>query len=236
MEPPRVLIVDDDKEIARLLAELLERHDYRFDLAHDVAEARRRLAKQSYDLIVLDVMMPGENGLDLCRQIRARSSMPILMLTAMAQLTDRVVGLELGADDYITKPFEGRELLARIRALLRRANGQGAGAVPSQAASPLSFGAWRLDVAKAELRYNGRLLVPLTTAEFRILRALAERPNVIMSRDWLGEAAQGSVPNAQSRNVDVAISRLRAKMAPHEQGGPTIETVRSGGYVLRTGG
>lgn len=234
MESARILIVDDDKETARLLGDLLKRHDYSLDLAYDVAAARQQLAEESYDLIVLDVRMPGEDGLDLCRETRARSSIPILMLTAMAQMTDRVVGLELGADDYVTKPFEGRELLARIRALLRRARGQGAMSRTSPRSSPLSFGAWRLDVAKTELRYDDRLLVPLTKVEFQILRAMAERPNVIMTRNWLGEAAQGSVPAAHSRNVDIAISRLRAKMAPYERGRPLIETVRSGGYVIRS--
>jgi two-component system OmpR family response regulator len=227
----RILIVDDDREIARLLVELLERHDYEVEAASNAASARGLLRARSFDLVICDVRMPGESGTDLCRQIRNQSTVPIIMLTAVCELTDRVIGLELGADDYITKPFEGRELMARIRAVMRRA-GETA-TRPTRTPSILTFGEWRLDLGKSELRRASGALVPLSNAEFNVLSALAQRPNVVMSREWLAEVALGAAHCPGSRNIDVVVSRLRTKVRAHDAGDEPIETVRTGGYALR---
>jgi two-component system OmpR family response regulator len=227
----RLLVVDDDREIGRLLVQLFERSEYEVDAVLSAEAARARLKIRAYDLVLLDVMMPGETGIVLCRQIRAQSGVPIIMLTAVSELTDRVVGLELGADDYITKPFEGRELLARVRAVLRRSTDGATETVKGTAS--LDFGVWRLDVRRRELRSAAGVMVPLSNAEFRVLRALAQRPNVVMSRDWLAEAALGASYAQDSRGIDVLISRLRSKLHPHEGERETIGTVRAGGYVLR---
>ncbi len=228
----RILLVDDDREIAMLVRDLLNENHFDIEVAHDATSARQKNLRRSYDLMIIDVMMPGGSGLDLCREIRVGSKTPIIMLTAMSSLVDRIIGLELGADDYITKPFEGRELLARVRALLRRS----ADAPIGKASRPsmLAFGEWRLDLVRGELRRTNGILVPLAAAELRVLQAFAERPDIIMSRDWLTEAADADPYSPKSRNIDVIVSRLRAKMQPHDPDGPAIETVRGGGYVLRT--
>lgn len=227
----QILVVDDDREIARLLTELLERYDYQVQVAHSAEAARQLLNARPFDLVILDVLMPGETGTELCLHIRRHSAVPIIMLTAVSELPDRVIGLEVGADDYIAKPFEGRELLARIRALLRRL-GQGR---PRQDKDRpvIAFGEWRLDLGRNELRSAAGVLVPLANAEFQVLRALAQRPNVVMSREWLAEAALGATHDPASRGIDVLISRLRSKMRPHEGSAPLIETLRTGGYALR---
>jgi len=227
----RLLVVDDDREIGRLLVQLFERSEYEVDAVLSAEAAKDRMKIRAYDIVLMDVMMPGESGIALCRQIRAQSGVPIIMLTAVSELTDRVVGLELGADDYVTKPFEGRELLARVRAVLRRSS-EGSTEPPKRAPS-LDFGIWRLDVRRRELRSAAGVMVPLSDAEFRVLRALAQRPNVVMSRDWLAEAAVGAAYAQDSRGIDVLVSRLRSKLHPHEGEQETIGTVRAGGYVLR---
>ena len=227
----RILLIDDDRELAQLVSDLLAMNGFDVAVATDAQDAREKLSKSAYDLLISDVMMPGGSGLDFCRDVRSRSKVPIIMLTALSGLVDRVIGLELGADDYVTKPFESRELLARVRALLRRVD-EGAG-ITQQRPSMLAFGEWRLDLAKGELRRSAGVLVPLTAVELRVVRAFAERPGVIMSRDWLSEVAETDAGVPRSRSIDVLVSRLRAKMSPHDQGRPAIETVRGGGYVLR---
>jgi two-component system OmpR family response regulator len=191
------------------------------------------LAATPFDLLILDVMMPGETGIDLCRKVRATSQIPIIMLTAVSHLVDRVVSLEVGADDYVTKPFEGREIVARIRALLRRS-----GATLPKDAPPqqrvITFRGWTLDLMRSELRSDAGILVPLTLAEFDLLQALAQRQDVVMSREWLMETTRGSVRPQQSRNVDVLVNRLRGKMQPYQTGPSFIETVRQGGYIMRS--
>ena len=221
---PRVLVVDDDREIARLLCELLKVNGFECETASDAASGRRAVAEGRYDLIILDIMMPGESGLEVCRKLRFETSVPILMLTAVSDLIDRVIGLELGADDYMTKPFEGRELLARCRALLRRVE-------PKKGIGVMRLGELSLDFSKQEVRDGRGRLIVLTMAEFHILRALAERPNVIMSRAWLDEAAGLASHSPRSRNLDVIVGRIRQKLE-HHGAVPLIETIRGGGYVL----
>ncbi len=228
---PHILVVDDDREIRALLARFLARHGYRVETAADGRAMFRALEAGRFDLLVLDLMLPGEDGLSLCRRVRAASSLPIVMLTAVGEDTDRIVGLEMGADDYMAKPFNPRELLARIRAVLRR------GAVapgPAEAAAgrALAFDGWRLDTARRELRDPDGALVDLTAGEFDLLAALAERPNRVLSRDALLDLTRGRAAVPFDRSVDVQVSRLRRKIEADPRDPARIKTVRGGGYVF----
>jgi two-component system OmpR family response regulator len=229
---PHILIVDDDREIRDLLARFLTRHDFRVDTAADGREMDRALAGGRFDLIVLDLMMPGEDGLAICRRLRAETAMPILMLTALGEEADRIVGLEIGADDYLPKPFNPRELLARIRAVLRRAEAEPRGATGEDRASALTFDGWRLDRSARELRDPEGTLVPLTSGEFDLLEALAERPQQILSRDQLADLTSGRVLGPLDRSIDVALSRLRRKLGEDPKTPRLIKTVRHGGYYF----
>jgi len=228
---PHILIVDDDREIRDLLARFLVRHDFRVDTAADGKEMDRVLAGGRFDLIVLDLMMPGEDGLSICRRLRLETSMPILMLTALGEEADRIVGLEIGADDYLPKPFNPRELLARIRAVLRRSQTsaeQGEGTRPRV----LSFDSWQVDLAARELRDAEGSLVSLTSGEFDLLEALVERPQQILSRDQLADLTSGRVLGPLDRSIDVALSRLRRKLGEDPKLPRLIKTVRHGGYYF----
>lgn len=228
---PHILIVDDDREIRDLLARFLVRHDFRVDTAADGKEMDRVLAGGRFDLIVLDLMMPGEDGLSICRRLRLETSMPILMLTALGEEADRIVGLEIGADDYLPKPFNPRELLARIRAVLRRSQTsaeQGEGTRPRV----LSFDGWQVDLAARELRDAEGSLVSLTSGEFDLLEALVERPQQILSRDQLADLTSGRVLGPLDRSIDVALSRLRRKLGEDPKLPRLIKTVRHGGYYF----
>jgi two-component system, OmpR family, response regulator len=230
-EQPHLLIVDDDPEIRDLLARYLRRQGFRVDLAADGRAMARQLEAGRFDLVVLDLMLPGEDGLSLCRRLRATSSLPVIMLTAMGEETDRIVGLEMGADDYLAKPFNPRELLARIRAVLRRAHG----APPPATAEPsaaLAFAGWRLDVGRRELRDQDGVLVPLTSGEFDLLLAFAERPQRVLNRDQLLDLTRGRSAQAFDRSIDVQLSRLRRKIEADPKDPQLIKTVRGGGYML----
>lgn len=229
-----ILIVDDDREIRDLLSRFLSRHGYRISVAGDGRAMRRVVADAAVDLVILDVMLPGEDGLSLCRGLRATSAVPIVMLTAIGEDVDRIVGLELGADDYVAKPFNPRELLARIRAVLRRAgtpSGGLSGARRGETAA-LRFAGWRLDLDTRALNAPDGTLVPLSGGEFGLLAALALHPQRVLSRDQLLDLARGRGTNAFDRSIDVQISRLRRKIEhdPHEPG--LIKTVRGGGYMF----
>ena len=228
--PPHILIVDDDREIRDLTGRYLRKNGFRVDSAADAKAMDRLLRDGRFDLIVLDLMLPGEDGLSICRRLRAATRIPILMLTAVAEDTDRIVGLEMGADDYLTKPFNPRELLARIRAVLRRSDGQGA--VPEPEEGALVFAGWRLDPARRELRDPDGVLVALTAGEFALLAALAERPRRVLSRDRLLDLTRGRDAQAFDRSIDVQVSRLRRKIEPDPKQPQFIKTVRSGGYVF----
>ena len=179
--PPNILIVDDDAEIRDLLSRFLKKHEFAVDSAPDGRAMLRKLDGGRFDLVVLDIMMPGESGLSLCRHLRATSSLPVIMLTALDEETDRIVGLEMGADDYLAKPFNPRELLARIRAVLRRSGGLTG---PEAAASGLRrFAHWRLDTSKRELRSADGVLQPLTAGEYDLLAAFIEHPKRVLSRE-----------------------------------------------------
>jgi two-component system OmpR family response regulator len=227
---PHILIVDDDREIRDLLARFLAKHGYRVDVAADGRAMTRALEAGRFDLVVLDLMLPGEDGLSLCRRLRATSSLPVIMLTAMGEETDRIVGLEMGADDYLPKPFNPRELLARIRAVLRRAGGAARG--PDEGLRELTFDGWRLDLARRELRAPDGVLVPLTAGEFDLLVAFAERPRRVLSRDQLLDLSRGRAAAPFERSIDVQLSRLRRKIEPDPRQPGLIKTVRGGGYMF----
>jgi len=229
---PHILVVDDDREIRDLLSRFLEKQGMRVSAARDAREARRLWPMGRYHIVVLDLMMPGESGLDFARWLRSQSNVPILMLTAMAEETDRIVGLELGADDYVQKPFNPRELLARIRAILRRTNGEGPALEAD--ARPIQFAGWTLEPGRRRLLNPDGAEVPLTGGEYELLAALVERPNRILTRDMLMDLLRGRQAGPFDRAIDVAVSRLRRKLEDDGRNPNLIKTVRGGGYVLST--
>ena len=228
---PHILVVDDDREIRDLLARFLRKHGFRVETAADGKAMFAILSAGRFDLVVLDLMLPGEDGLSLCRRVRAESDLPIVMLTAIGEDTDRIVGLEMGADDYLAKPFNPRELLARIRAVLRRAPDmpRRSEADPSRV---LEFQGWALDAGRRSLHAPSGALVDLTGGEFDLLLALAEHPNRVLNRDQLLDLTRGREAGPFDRSVDVQVSRLRRKIEEDPKQPALIKTVRGGGYVL----
>ncbi len=225
-----ILIIDDDREIRDLLSKFLERNQMRVTSVRDGREARRVWGQGHYHLIVLDLMLPGESGLDLARWFRSQANVPIIMLTAMNEETDRIIGLELGADDYVTKPFNPRELLARIRAVLRRVSeSQEQG---STEAREILFAGWGLELARRRLLNPDGAEVSLTGGEYDLLLALLERPNRVLTRDMLLDLLRGRQAGPFDRAIDVAVSRLRRKLEDDGRNAQLIKTVRGGGYVL----
>ena len=226
-----ILVVDDDKELRGLLSSFLVCHGYRVSGAQNSATAMQTLRAARIDLVILDIMMRGEDGLSLCRRLRASGNLPIIMLTAVGSETDRVVGLEMGADDYLPKPFSTRELLARVRAVLRRS----AMPTPGSAAGArrvFEFVGWRLDVTRRQLHAPAKALVDLRAAEFDLLVAFVERPQHVLTRDQLLDLARGRAATALDRSIDVHISRLRRRIEVDPKEPELIKTVRSGGYVF----
>jgi len=231
---PHILIVDDDREIRELLARFLDKHGLRVSTAADGRDMKQALVDWNIDLIVLDLMLPGEDGLTLCRNLRAKSAMPVIMLTAMGEETDRIIGLEMGADDYLAKPFNPRELLARIKAVLRRTDVSSA---PSHSGSmhtetKFHFAGWSLDMGKRELKSASGVLVPLSSGEFNLLQTFIERPGRVLSRDQLLDMTSGREAQPFDRSIDVQISRLRRKIEEDPARPSMIKTIRSGGYMF----
>jgi two-component system OmpR family response regulator len=229
----RLLIVDDDADIRVLLAEQLGRAGYQVSTAADGMQMRKVLEREHVDLIVLDLNLPHEDGLTLCRDLRARSSTPVIMLTARAEPIDRVLGLEMGADDYLAKPFEPRELLARIRNVLRRTEALPANLEPL-AMRRASFSGWTFDLEHRHLVNPAGRVVVLSGAEFRLLRVFVGHANKVLSREQLVALSSGRQYEAQDRAIDLQISRLRQKLADDGGSGGLIKTVRNEGYVLAT--
>lgn len=224
--PPRVLIVDDDGDIRDGLVQVFERAGFTAYAAPDVASMERMLAAKGADLIVLDLMMPGEDGLSACRRLSGKGRPPIIMLSALGDDADRIVGLEIGADDYLAKPCNPRELVARARAVLRR--GRDAEAGTSEA---VRFAGFRLDIARRELVDPDDVVIPLSAGEFRLLRAFVERPQRVLTREHLLDRAFANDADVFDRAVDVQVSRLRRKL--ERPGGPEIiRTVRGEGYLF----
>ncbi len=228
---PHILVVDDDREIRDLLARFLERHRFRVTAVRDAREARRAWPAGHFQLVVLDLMLPGEGGLDVARWLRARSDVPIVMLTAMGEETDRIIGLELGADDYMPKPFNPRELLARMRAVLRRTADR-AERRSEDVAAHLHFAGWTIEPARRRLLNPEQVEVPLTGGEYDLLLALVERANRVLTRDMLLDLLRGRQAGPFDRAIDVAVSRLRRKLEGDGGQPQLIKTVRGGGYVL----
>ena len=227
---PHILVVDDDQEILSLLTAFFRRHAHEVTVAADGPAMFAALDAHPIDLVILDVMLQGEDGFSLCRRLRAQGTLPVIMLTAMADHTDRVVGLEIGADDYLVKPFDARELLARVRAVLRRTAAGPAASTPTRPV--LSFANWRLDVARRELRSLDNTLMILSGAEFDLLLAFAEHPQRVLTRDQLLDLARGTAHMAFDRSIDVQVSRLRRKLEADAKSPSVIRTVRNGGYIF----
>ena len=228
--PVRILMVDDDPGIRDVVSDFLRRHGFAVETAGDGREMESVLSRGPVDLVVLDIMLPGEDGLAICRRLAGADGPAIIMLSAMGEETDRIVGLELGADDYLPKPCNPRELLARIRAVLRRRQ------EPRSSEGPLgagcAFAGWRLDLVRRELRSPQGVVVNLSSGEFSLLRAFVERPQRVLTRDRLLDLARGPDTEAYDRAIDVQISRLRKKLDDGAAGQELIRTIRNEGYLF----
>jgi len=229
-----ILVVDDDADIRQLAGDYLRRNGLRVTQAADGREMRAALETSDVDLIVLDVMMPGEDGLSLCRNLRAgkHRAVPVVMLTARDDETDRIVGLEMGADDYVVKPFSSRELLARINAVIRRARMLPPNLQVSEAARLIRFGQWRLDTAARHLLDDAGTAYPLSGGEFRLLRVFIDHPQRVLSRDQLLNLTRGRDAELFDRSIDLLVSRLRQRLGDDAREQTFIKTVRSEGYVF----
>jgi two-component system, OmpR family, response regulator len=228
---PTILLVDDDPELLTLVSGVLERSGMHTLTAQSVAEAEAPIAEARADLVVLDLMMPGEDGLSFCRRLRATSNVPVIMLTAMAEDIDRIVGLEIGADDYLGKPFNPRELVARVKAVLRRRDTEAAPA-PTTAPRALRFGGFVLLPDQLALRDSTGADIALTSGEFALLLALVERAPRVLSRDALLDLSRGVNTNPFDRSIDSQISRIRRKIEPDPKQPQYIKTVRNLGYAF----
>ncbi|PZR55832.1 MAG: DNA-binding response regulator [Candidatus Meridianibacter frigidus] len=224
--PQRILVVDDDREIRTLLAEYLNANGYATHAVADGAGMRKALKNESFGLIVLDLTLPGEDGLDLCRLLRTQSNVPVIMLTARGAALDRILGLEMGADDYLPKPFEPRELLARIRSVLRRTQ------IPSSAAKRLRFGRWVLDLGARHLLTLDGVVVALSGAEYRLLKVFLDHPQGVLSRDQLLDLTHNREIEAFDRSIDLQVSRLRQRLGDDARSPQLIKTIRNEGYLF----
>ncbi|MES2298603.1 MAG: response regulator [Pseudomonadota bacterium] len=229
-----ILVVDDDEDIRDLVRQYLEKNGFKVSTAANGRQMREVLGARGVDMVVLDLMMPGEDGLALCRGLRAveADAVPILMLTAKNEEADRILGLEMGADDYLTKPFATRELLARIRAILRRARMIPAHLQVSESHHVLAFGPWKLDTHARHLLDAGGAMVFLSGAEYRLLQVFLEHPNRVLTRDQLLGLTQGREADVFDRSIDILVSRLRKRLRDDASEAQYIKTVRSGGYIF----
>ena len=230
-DTPHLLLVDDERSIREPLAQYLTKQGFRVTQAGDAEGARARLAAYAIDLGIIDIMMPGEDGLSLCRHIAATSATPVILLTAKAEETDRIVGLEMGADDYVVKPFSPRELATRAKVVLRRTQGSGVRQHAPESGS-YAFAGWVLKSGERALVDREGVSVPLSTGEFNLLLALVARPRQVLTRDQLLDLTQGREAAAFDRAVDNQVSRLRRKIEPDPKNPDIIKTVWGGGYTL----
>ncbi|WP_438728941.1 response regulator [Parasphingorhabdus sp. DH2-15] len=228
---PHLLLVDDDDDLRDSVNEYLSGQGFRVTMAENAAMARSLVRTQQFDLALLDVMMPGEDGLSLCRFLAEQGAMPIIMLTARGDATDRIIGLEIGADDYLPKPFDPRELVARIKTVLRRFTRSGGHADQGQVDGYM-FEGWLLDSNKRRLKDPEGVNVPITSAEYKLLEVLASRPRQVMDRDQLLDMVHGREAQLFDRAIDNLVSRLRKKMEQDARQPDLIQTVRGGGYML----
>lgn len=228
---PHILVVDDDREIRDLITKLLKKNGYRVDAAANGREMRAAMVAANIDLIVLDRVMPGEDGLDLCRDLRKESRVPIILLSLLGSDTDRVIGLEMGADDYLKKPFSAEELVARIKAVLRRANDLPS-KTPLQQARKLSFAGWTVDRIARELKTADGVIVSLTDGEFDLLLAFVEHPQISLTRDQLLDLTRGRSAIAFDRSIDMQLMRLRRKIEADPDQPELLKTIRNKGYIF----
>ena len=226
-----ILVVDDDREIRTLLREFLEKNGFKATAVADGQETRRALAREQFDLIVLDLMLPRESGLEICRELRQTSDVPIIMLTALGEEVDRVVGLEVGADDYLTKPFSPRELLGRIRAVLRRTTQQPRSAGATEP-SGFAFADWYLDATARTLTHADGTVAALSGAEFRLLTLLLEQAPRLLTRAEVFELVRGRDFDPFDRSIDVRVSRLRQTLRDDARAPRIIKTVYGEGYII----
>ncbi len=224
-----ILIVDDDVQIRELLREYLSGFSMSVIAVADGKEMLEKLENSTFDLVILDLMLPGVDGLTLCRNLRANSDIPILMLTARGEAMDRVIGLEVGADDYIVKPFEPRELVARIQTIMRRARGHNE---HNKEQKEAKFLGWRLNYILRQLVSPKELVIPLSNAEFRLLTVLVAHPNRVLSRDYLLDEARGRNMDMFDRSIDILISRVRQKLNDDPKTPSIIKTIRGEGYLF----
>ncbi len=227
---PRILLVEDDPEISRMLVDVLADNGFTALPVGSAIEMDGVLGREKVDLVVLDIMLPGEDGLSICRRLRAGSAIPIIMVTARGEDIDRIIGLEIGADDYVPKPFNSRELVARIRALLRRARGERD--IAQVRARPLAFAGWRIDPAARQLHDPEGVRIAMTSVEFDLLLAFCRNPGRVLSREQLLEMVHGGLAGPIERSIDVHVSRIRQKIEPDPSEPTLIRTVRLGGYVF----
>lgn len=228
--PIRALLIEDNPRLGELTVRYLQSHGVLVDLEPDGSRGLLAAQTSAYDIVLLDLMLPGRDGISICQELRSRCGVPIIIVTARSEEADRVMGLELGADDYLTKPFSARELLARIRAHVRRARGQ----VGPTTVALLQVGRLRLDPARLEASLDGRTVL-LTAYEFVLLRVLAERAGRILSREQLLDLAKGSADESFDRSIDVHISRLRQKLGDEPKHPQLLKTIRGAGYMLTAG-
>lgn len=231
IDKPHILVVDDHKEIRDLVGRFLKQHGMRVSIATDGKSMRKILSEHRINLVVLDLMLPGEDGLTICRNLRAESAIPVVMLTAMGEETDRIVGLEMGADDYIAKPFNPRELLARIKAVLRRAQ-----SLPDEQRyaedALVGFDRWTFNIAKRQLQTPDGVVNPLSTGEYNLLLTFIHHPGHVLNRDQLIDLTQGRESTPFDRSVDTQVSRLRKRIEVDPKDPQLIKTVWGGGYVF----
>jgi two-component system, OmpR family, response regulator len=227
----KILIIDDDREIRNDLKEYLRSHDYEVSAAENAVAARRMIQAEKPDLILLDIMMPGEDGLSLCRSLSRLIQAPVIFLSARTDQVDKIVGLELGADDYVCKPFDPRELLARIRSVLRRNRAE---MVVAQAENEryFEFDRWTLDTARRSLRRDDEVMVSLSSSEFKLLTLFLQRPQIVLSRERIVELSHSDNVDVFDRSVDSQISRFRRKIERDPKNPEIIKTVWGGGYVF----
>ena len=225
-----ILIVDDDAQIRQLLRDYLSGFGMSVVAVADGKAMEAAMEKGAFDLVILDLMLPGEDGLSLCRSLRAKSDIPILMLTARGEAMDRVIGLEVGADDYIVKPFEPRELVARIQTIMRRARGGRESTISER--KEIEFMGWRLNFVLRQLVSPEELVIPLSNAEFRLLTVFVEHPNRVLSREFLLDEARGRNMEIFDRSIDILVSRVRQKFNDDPRTPQLIKTVRGEGYLF----
>jgi len=231
IEQSRILVVDDDADLRWMVNKYLSKHDYSVTLAEDGEKMREALEHESFDLAILDINLPGEDGLSLARYLRSNHNIGIIMLSAAAEVFDRIIGLEMGADDYVTKPFEPRELLARVKSVLRRA--QNTSEVSADGAAKLvKFGEFSLNLESHQLLDQDNQVVSLTSMEFDLLKAFAENPNKVLNRDQLLNLSHNRDWDPFDRSIDIRITRLRRKIEKQPSQPQIIKTVRGAGYIF----